>query len=107
MRDSLELERAVRGQTAGFLIPNFVLDMPGEGGKRLSRSVESYDRRLGVSKMSAPSLQGQEVEVLYWDPLWSISEDARQEIYEKHAGKGQSYGITFTKDQRVAGSVTA
>lgn len=105
MSDSLDLERVVRGSTAGFLIPNFVLDVPGEGGKRLTRSVEKYDRRLGVSTLTAPGRDGRDVEVLYWDPLWSVSAEAREEILSGKAIKGMGrYGITFREQGVVRGS---
>lgn len=80
MKDSLDIERAVRGKIAGFLIPNFIVDLPVEGDNRLTRGVESYDRRLGVSKITAPGSRGEPVSFEYWDPLWSIPEDGRQEI---------------------------
>ncbi|TVY56750.1 L-lysine 2,3-aminomutase, partial [Lachnellula cervina] len=79
MADSLELERAVRGQIAGFLVPNFILDLPAEGGKRLTRGVESYDRRIGLSKLTAPGLKGEPTTMNYWDPLWSLSDEGRSE----------------------------
>jgi lysine 2,3-aminomutase len=83
--DSLSLERAVRGQIAGFLVPNFILDLPAEGGKRLTRSIESYDRRIGLSKLTAPGLKGEPTEMEYWDPLWSIAAVARDENLAKYS----------------------
>ncbi|KAK6067933.1 hypothetical protein SCUP234_11406 [Seiridium cupressi] len=62
MQHSLDLERAVRGQIAGFLVPSFILDLPAEGGKRLTRGVVSYDRHIGLSKLTAPGLKGEPVE---------------------------------------------
>jgi L-lysine 2,3-aminomutase len=59
MSDSLDLKQAVRGQIVGFLVPKFILDLPAEGGKRLTRGVESYDRHIGLSKLTAPGLKGE------------------------------------------------
>ncbi|KAK0108975.1 hypothetical protein ONS96_002813 [Cadophora gregata f. sp. sojae] len=83
MADSLELERAVRGQIAGFLVPNFILDIPAEGGKRLTRGVETYDRHIGLSKLTAPGLKGEPTAMNYWDPLWSLSEEGRAEVLRR------------------------
>ncbi|GKU21659.1 unnamed protein product [Fusarium langsethiae] len=83
MKDSLDLERAVRGQIAGFLVPNFILDLPAEGGKRLTRGVESYDYKIGLSKLTAPGLKGEPVTMNYWDPLWSLPEKGREEVLRR------------------------
>ncbi|KAI0120654.1 hypothetical protein BJ170DRAFT_715312 [Xylariales sp. AK1849] len=87
MQHSLDLERAVRGQIAGFLVPNFILDLPAEGGKRLTKGVVSYDHHIGLSKLTAPGLKGQPVEYEYWDPLWSLAEEGRAEVLRRCAGK--------------------
>lgn len=87
MQHSLDLERAVRGQIAGFLVPNFILDLPAEGGKRLTKGVISYDHHIGLSKLTAPGLKGQPVEYEYWDPLWSLSDSGRAEVLRRCAGK--------------------
>lgn len=56
------------------MIPSFVVDLPGGGGKRLAASYESYDRESGRSTFVAPSVQGRGGEKKdrvyeYWDPL--------------------------------------
>jgi lysine 2,3-aminomutase len=79
----LHLERHIRGRIAGFYVPNFILDLPAEGGKRLIRSVENYDRRIGLATFSAPGLKGEPTEMQYWDPLWSLEPDAREEVLER------------------------
>jgi lysine 2,3-aminomutase len=79
----LYLERHIRGRIAGFYVPNFILDLPAEGGKRLIRSVESYDERIGLATLSAPGLMGEETVMQYWDPLWSLGEEARREVLER------------------------
>lgn len=89
LSDSHELELQIRDQTAGFLIPRFVYDVPGLAGKRPTLSAQNYDRKLGVANFTAPRLQGQYVK--YWDPLWSLSEDAQKEV--------QSYFADRSSDQ--------
>ena len=66
------IEKHVRGSTAGFNTPTFVVDAPGGGGKRDVHSFEYYDRETGISVYMAPSVkQGQYF--LYFDPLHQLS----------------------------------
>ncbi len=66
------VEKHVRGSTAGFNTPTFVVDAPGGGGKRDVHSFEHYDRETGISVYMAPSVkQGQYF--LYFDPLHQLS----------------------------------
>ncbi|MDB4937173.1 MAG: Lysine 2,3-aminomutase [Labilithrix sp.] len=66
------IEKHVRGSTAGFNTPTFVVDAPGGGGKRDVHSFEYYDRETGISVYTAPSVkQGQYF--LYFDPLHQLS----------------------------------
>ncbi|KAK6533745.1 hypothetical protein TWF694_002676 [Orbilia ellipsospora] len=68
----IELEEQIRGTIAGFLMPQFAVDLPAGGGKRLACSYESYDRRTGVSTFVAPSVKGGNRVFEYHDPLWSL-----------------------------------
>jgi lysine 2,3-aminomutase len=64
----LSIEKHVRGTTAGFNTPTFVVDAPGGGGKRDAHSFEHYDRTTGISVYRAPSVKpGQQY--LYFDPI--------------------------------------
>lgn len=67
----LELERNIRSSIAGFATPNFVVDLPRGGGKRLAGSFESYDRKTGVSRYVLPGVNGECTERVYeyHDPL--------------------------------------
>ncbi|KAI0904803.1 L-lysine-aminomutase [Ustulina deusta] len=72
LQTSLDLESQLRGSIAGFDMPNFIVDLPGGGGKRLACSFESYDRDTGVSTFRAPALtnKGKEGKIYkYYDPL--------------------------------------
>jgi lysine 2,3-aminomutase len=65
---ALHIEKNVRGATAGFNTPLFVVDAPGGGGKRDAHSFEYYDRVTGVSVYTAPSVHpGQSY--CYFDPI--------------------------------------
>lgn len=89
MSDSLELERLIRGQISGFMVPSFILDS-AQGGKRLVSHVEEYDRHLGRSPMTVPGLNGEPVKIEYWDPLWSLSEEGREDILRLHGNAGKA-----------------
>jgi lysine 2,3-aminomutase len=76
VQNALDLEMAVRGVTAGFNTPTFVVDAPGGGGKRVAHSYDFYDRETGVSVYSAPSVKpGQQF--LYFDPIDQLSPQAQ------------------------------
>ena len=67
----LHLEKHVRGHTAGFNTPSFVVDTMGGGGKRDAHSYEYYDRETGIAVFTSPSVKpGQKF--LYFDPLQSL-----------------------------------
>jgi lysine 2,3-aminomutase len=71
----LDLEAQLRGSIAGFLMPQFVVDLPGGGGKRLACSFKTYDRETGRSTYEAPVLAGEgKVGRVYeyWDPIVSL-----------------------------------
>ena len=74
---ALLIEKSVRGMTAGFNTPTFVVDAPGGGGKRDAHSYEYYDRETGVSVYTAPSVKPGQYFV-YYDPLDQLSESIRR-----------------------------
>ena len=57
VQTSIDLEKEVRGTTAGFNIPLFIVDTMGGGGKRDIHSFEHYDRETGVSVYRAPAVK--------------------------------------------------
>ncbi|HRI10881.1 MAG TPA: KamA family radical SAM protein [Nannocystaceae bacterium] len=65
---AIELEKEVRGLTAGFNTPTFVVDAPGGGGKRDVHSFEHYNRETGVSVYRSPNVN-REAYYLYFDPI--------------------------------------
>jgi lysine 2,3-aminomutase len=77
LREGLEVEKRVRGVTAGFHTPAFVVDTMGGGGKRDAHSYEYYNRENGVAVFTSPSVKpGQRF--LYFDPLASLDPEVRQ-----------------------------
>jgi lysine 2,3-aminomutase len=68
LQTALEVEKGVRGITAGFNTPLFVCDAPGGGGKRDVHSYEFYDRTTGVSVYRAPAVK-KDQSFCYFDPI--------------------------------------
>jgi len=75
--ETLEVERSVRGSTAGFNTPTFVNDVPGGGGKRDVHSYDWYDEVTGVSVYRSPSVDEDKV-YLYFDPIHLLPEEGRR-----------------------------
>ncbi len=75
--DTEEIERHVRGATAGFNTPTFVVDAPGGGGKRDVHSHDHYDETTGISVYTSPSVDERRV-YLYFDPIDRLPEEGRE-----------------------------
>jgi len=73
---AIEIEKFVRGATAGFNTPIFVCDAPGGGGKRDVHSYDHYDRENGIVVYSAPSVKPDRW-FLYFDPIDRLSPEAQ------------------------------
>jgi lysine 2,3-aminomutase len=76
LQTALDIEKYVRGATAGFNTPTFVVDAPGGGGKRDAHSYEHYDRHSGISVYTAPSVK--KGFFLYFDPIDTLPVDYQQ-----------------------------
>ena len=72
----LRIEKHVRGTTAGFNTPNFVVDTMGGGGKRDAHSFEHYNRETGIAVFTSPSVRPG-VRFLYFDPIRSLGQAAQ------------------------------
>jgi len=68
LQTALDLEKGIRGATAGFNTPTVVVDAPGGGGKRDAHSFEHYDRTTGVSVYTSPAVHPGRV-YYYFDPI--------------------------------------
>jgi lysine 2,3-aminomutase len=71
-----EIEKLVRGHTAGFNTPHFVVDTMGGGGKRDVHSDEYYDRTTGIAVFTSPSVKPGK-KFLYFDPIAGLDDRAR------------------------------
>lgn len=76
IKTATDIEKFVRGSTAGFNTPTFVCDAPGGGGKRDVHSYEYYDRENGIAVYAAPSVKPGKAFV-YFDPIDRLAADAQ------------------------------
>jgi lysine 2,3-aminomutase len=77
VQTALDIEKCVRGATAGFNTPLFACDAPGGGGKRDVHSFDHYDRENGIAVYAAPTVK-RDTHFLYFDPLHTLSPEARR-----------------------------
>ncbi|PKS10501.1 hypothetical protein jhhlp_002253 [Lomentospora prolificans] len=83
LRTILNLETQIRGSIAGFMMPQFIVDLPGGGGKRLACSFTSYNQKTGRSTYEAPAVKGRGKEdkiYEYWDPIDSLPEEGKAAV---------------------------
>lgn len=76
IQTAVDIEKFVRGSTAGFNTPLFLCDAPGGGGKRDLHSYEYYDRENGIAVYAAPSVKPGK-SFLYFDPIDKLSAGAQ------------------------------
>ncbi len=76
IQTAVDVEKFVRGSTAGFNTPTFVCDAPGGGGKRDVHSFEYYDRENGIAVYAAPSVKPGRA-FTYFDPIDRLSPAAQ------------------------------
>jgi lysine 2,3-aminomutase len=74
LREAIELEKIIRGTTAGFNTPTFVCDLPKGGGKRHVASYEYYDEKSGISVWKAPGVKPGK-KFIYFDPLHKLTKE--------------------------------
>lgn len=77
LQTALDLEKKVRGVTAGYNTPNFVLDTMGGGGKRNVHSYEYYDPDTGVAVFTSPSVRPGN-HFYYFDPIDTLASEYQQ-----------------------------
>jgi lysine 2,3-aminomutase len=101
LQTALDIEKAVRGTTAGFHTPTFVVDAPGGGGKRVAHSFEHYDRDTGISVFAAPSVKPGFF--LYFDPIDTLAPD----IQARWQDKGEQQKMVDAAMQAAKDSLAA
>jgi lysine 2,3-aminomutase len=76
VQTAIDIEKGIRGMTAGFNSPVFVVDAPGGGGKRDAHSYEHYDRETGVSVYRSPNVDP-DAFYCYFDPIDLLPESGQ------------------------------
>jgi lysine 2,3-aminomutase len=68
LHEIITLDKEIRGTLSGFMMPSFVIDLPGGGGKRLVSTYEKYEN--GKATYRAPGLHGEKgtQSYTYYDP---------------------------------------
>ena len=94
------LEKQVRGTTAGFNTPLFVVDAPGGGGKRDVHSEEFQNTRFGIHGFRAPAIDPMRI-YFYLDPLRALTEEVREAW--RHGAAGQQIIANFAHSVTVPG----
>lgn len=95
LKTILDLDKKLRGTLSGFMMPAFVIDLPGGGGKRLVSSMESYCETTGVATYTAPGLPGKKGTQIYTyhDPK-PVSELAVEELRQEQ-GQALAQNVTL------------
>ncbi len=86
VQTAIDLEKYVRGSTAGFNTPTFVVDAPGGGGKRNAPSFEHYNRDTGISVYAAPSVKPGKL-FPYFDPIDKLAPEYQERWADKEQQK--------------------
>jgi lysine 2,3-aminomutase len=76
LQTGIDIDKHVRGYSAGYNTPTFACDAPGGGGKRNIHSYEHYDRHSGISLFTAPSVKTGYF--LYFDPIDTLSPEFQE-----------------------------
>ncbi|KAF1360113.1 kama family protein [Lizonia empirigonia] len=82
----IQLDKDLRGTLSGFMMPAFVIDLPGGGGKRLVSTYDSYDAETGVATYSAPGLPGKKGKMVYTyhDPVSEkVTKTINKELHQE------------------------
>ena len=82
----LLIEKHVRGVTAGFNTPAFVVDTQGGGGTRAIHSYERYDRENGIAVYASPALKGDQA-LFYFEPLDQLSPESQKRWNDPATGE--------------------
>jgi lysine 2,3-aminomutase len=76
LQTAIDIEKSIRGLTAGFNTPTFVVDTLGGGGKRDVHSYDFYDRKTGVAVYSSPNVAPGK-QYFFFDPLTALSPEVQ------------------------------
>jgi lysine 2,3-aminomutase len=95
LQEIIDLDKQIRGTLSGFMMPAFVVDLPGGGGKRLVSTHSGY--KNGVATYYAPGLDGikGKQEYFYYDPKPVVA--AEIEALREHQAQALNEGQTLNQ----------
>jgi lysine 2,3-aminomutase len=76
LQTAIDIEKEVRGSTAGFNTPTFVVDTLGGGGKRDAHSFEYYDRHNGIALFRSPNVDPDRL-FYFFDPVETLAPEVQ------------------------------
>jgi lysine 2,3-aminomutase len=107
LQEIIDLDKQIRGTLSGFMMPAFVVDLPGGGGKRLVSTHHGYDD--GVARYYAPGLNGSKgtQEYFYYDPKPVVA--AEIEALREHQAQALNEGQTLDQvvQRRIPATIPA
>lgn len=68
LKTIINLEKEISGSNSGFMIPKFMIDLPGGGGKRMVSTYKFYNEETGESCWESPVISKDKL-YYYYDPL--------------------------------------
>ncbi|CAO2650849.1 Nn.00g091460.m01.CDS01 [Neocucurbitaria sp. VM-36] len=100
LHEIIKFDKELRGTFSGFMMPSFVVDLPGGGGKRLVSTYDSYDEKTGVATYSAPGLPGAKglMTYTYHDPKHVQAADLEE--FRQHQHQALAQGISLLEFAR-------
>lgn len=72
----LDIEKQVRGVTAGYNTPTFIVDTMGGGGKRDAHSYEHYNPETGIAVYTSPVVRPGDY-LFYFDPIDALDDEVQ------------------------------
>jgi lysine 2,3-aminomutase len=104
LSEIIYLDKRIRGTLSGFMMPAFVVDLPGGGGKRLVSTAEEYNDKTGLARYRAIGLGGDKGsrDYYYHDPKPMVA----AELAALRAQKAQALKQGQTLEQVARRSVT-
>ncbi|MEE2658318.1 MAG: KamA family radical SAM protein, partial [Candidatus Latescibacterota bacterium] len=95
LQTAIDLEKGLRGVTAGYHMPAFVLDTMGGGGKRHVHSYEHYDRTEGIAVFTSPAVRPGQL-FPYYDPIHELAPEI-QERWGDPQRRGEMIDVAFRR----------
>lgn len=77
LQTAIDIEKGVRGATAGFNSPTFVVDTLGGGGKRDVHSYDFYDRETGIAVYRSPNVDPDRL-FFFFDPVAALAPEVQR-----------------------------